>query len=60
MSLATPTVSGYQLIQGRDSVWAPELRPVGYWVANAGNHWLTADQVAIEARAALQSILDDG
>ena len=55
VSLATPTVSGYQLVRGPDFVWAPELRPVGYWVASAGNHWLTADQVATEARAAFDT-----
>ena len=55
MSLTPPTVSGYQLIRGRDFVWAPELRPVGYWVANAGSYWLTVDQVVTEARAAFDT-----
>ena len=55
LSLGAPTASGYQLIRGPDFVWAPELRPVGYWVANAGNHWLTADQVVTETRAAFDT-----
>ncbi len=55
MSLATPTVSGYQLVRGPEFVWAPELRPVGYWVANAGSHWLTVDQVVAETRAAFDT-----
>ena len=55
VSLGTATVSGYQLIRGPGFVWAPELRPVGYWVANAGNHWLTADEVVTETRAAFDT-----
>ena len=55
MSLGAPSVSGYQLIRGPDFVWAPELRPVGYWVANAGNYWLTPDQVVTETRAAFDT-----
>lgn len=55
VSFGTATVSGYQLIRGPGFVWAPELRPVGYWVANAGNHWLTADEVVTETRAAFDT-----
>ena len=55
VSVGTATVSGYQLIRGPGFVWAPELRPVGYWVANAGNHWLTADEVVTETRAAFDT-----
>ncbi len=55
ISLGAPPVSGYQLVRGPDFVWAPELRPVGYWVANAGNHWLTVDQVVTETRAAFDT-----
>ncbi|MCY3745640.1 MAG: matrixin family metalloprotease [Acidobacteria bacterium] len=55
VSLATPTVSGYQLVRGPDFVWAPELRPVGYWVANTGNYWLTVDEVVTETRAAFDT-----
>ena len=55
ISLGAPAVSGYQLVRGPEFVWAPELRPVGYWVANAGNHWLTADQVVTETRAAFDT-----
>ena len=55
MSSGAPTASGYQLIRGPGFVWAPELRPVGYWVANAGNHWLTADEVVTETRAAFDT-----
>ena len=55
MSLATPPVSGYQLVRGPDFVWAPELRPVGYWVANTGNYWLTVDEVVTETRAAFDT-----
>ena len=55
MSLATPPVSGYQLVRGPDFVWARELRPVGYWVANTGNYWLTVDEVVTETRAAFDT-----
>ena len=55
MSFATPTVSGYQLIRGPDFVWAPEHRPVGYWVANTNSYWLTADEVVTETRAAFDT-----
>ena len=55
MSLGTPTVSGYQLIRGPDFVWAPEHRPVGYWVANASSYWLTVDEVVTETRAAFDT-----
>ena len=55
MSFATPTVSGYQLVRGPDFVWAPELRPVGYWVANADSYWLTVDEVVTETRAAFDT-----
>ena len=53
--LGAPPVSGYQLMRGPGFVWAAELRPVGYWVSDAGNHWLTADQVVTEARAAFDT-----
>ena len=52
MSPGAPTVAGYQLVRGPDFVWAPERRPVGYWVANTDSTWLTADEVVTETRAA--------
>ena len=55
MSSGAPTVSGYQLVRGPDFVWAPERRPVGYWVANADSDWLTVDEVVTETRAAFDT-----
>ncbi len=55
MSPGAPTVSGYQLVRGPDFVWAPERRPVGYWVANTDSTWLTADEVVAETRAAFDT-----
>ena len=47
-----PTASGYQLIRGPSFVWEPRLRPVGYWVANMPDNWMTVDEVVAETRAA--------
>ena len=55
LSSGAPTVSAYQLIRGPEFVWAPELRPVGYWVANVDSYWLTVDEVVTETRAAFDT-----
>ena len=47
-----PTASGYQLIRGPSFVWELRLRPVGYWVANVSDNWMTVDEVVAETRAA--------
>ena len=54
-SLGMSEVSGYQLIRGRDFVWAAGLRPVGYWVANMPDNWMTVDEVVDETRAAFDA-----
>ena len=55
MSFGTLTASGYQLIRGPGFVWAPQLRPVGYWVANRSSYWMTVDQAVAETRAAFDT-----
>ena len=55
MSFGTLTASGYQLFRGSGFVWAPQLRPVGYWVANVPDNWLTVDEVVTETRAAFDT-----
>jgi hypothetical protein len=55
LSLGIPEVSGYQLIRGRDFVWAPALRPVSYWVADMPDNWMTVDEVVAETRAAFDA-----
>lgn len=54
VSFAIPA-AGYQLIRGRSFVWAPGLRPVGYWVANVPDDGMTVDEIVIETRAAFDS-----
>ena len=54
-SLGIPAASGYQLIRGRSFVWASGLRPVGYWVANVPDNWMTVDEVVAETRAAFDT-----
>lgn len=55
ISAGIPAASGYQLIRGRGFVWHPGLRPVGYWVANVPDNWMTVDEVVAETRAAFDT-----
>ena len=55
MAGGIPIASGYQLIRGQDFVWASALRPVGYWVANVPDNWMTVDEVVAETRAAFDT-----
>lgn len=55
VSLGIPGASGYQLIRGRGFVWADGLRPVGYWVANMPDNWMSVDEVVAETRAAFDT-----
>lgn len=50
-----PAVSGYQLFRGSGFVWAEGLRPVGYWVANVPDNWMTVEEVVAETRAAFDA-----